>query len=247
MVDHRSRDLPAPVEDAAPGPMAPREDTWIVVPAYNEERAIAAVVGELRAEFPNVVVVDDGSRDSTVASARRAGALVLEHAVNLGQGAALQTGMTFALDAGARRIATYDADGQHRPSDLAALIDALEEGVCDIALGSRFLADAGDVPAPRRLMLSLAVRFTRFMTAMPVTDTHNGLRAFTRQAALGIELKNNRMAHASELLDQIARMGLPYRELPVRIRYTEYSLSKGQRSTDAVRVLFEYLTSRLFD
>ena len=137
--------------------------------------------------------------------------------------------------------------GQHRTRDLVALLDALEEGNCEIALGSRFLADASDIPTPRRLLLRTAVLFTRLMTSMPITDAHNGLRAFTRRAALEIDIKNNRMAHASELNDQIARAQLPYRELPVRVRYTDYSLAKGQRSSDALRVLVDYLVSRVFD
>ena len=127
------------------------------------------------------------------------------------------------------------------------LLEALEEDRCEIALGSRFLGGAKDIPTPRRLLLRAAVLFTRLMTSMQVTDAHNGLRAFTRRAALEIDIKNNRMAHASELHDQIARGRLPYRELPVRVRYTDYSLAKGQRSMDALRVLIDYLVSRVFD
>ena len=222
-------------------------DTWVVVPAYNEARVITRVIEELKAVLVNVVVVDDGSADHTADAALVAGADVLRHVVNLGQGAALQTGITFSLRRGARRIATFDADGQHRIADVVALLNALEEGVCEIALGSRFLADTTDIPALRRLLLKAAVLFTRTMTSMQITDAHNGLRAFTRRAALRLDIKNNRMAHASELNDQIARAQLPYRELPVRVRYTDYSLGKGQRSTDALRVLVDYVVSRVFD
>lgn len=225
----------------------PFADTWVVVPAYNESAMIGRVIAELGADFPNIVVVDDGSTDRTAELALAAGAEVLRHVVNLGQGAALQTGIELALRRGAARIGTFDADGQHRPGDLVDLLDALEEGVCEVVLGSRFLAGGDEVPLPRRLLLRTAVLFTRTVTSMAITDAHNGLRALSRRAARAIDLKSDRMAHASELLDQIARARLPYRELPVSVRYTDYSLAKGQRSTDAVRVLADYLVSRVFD
>lgn len=222
-------------------------DTWVVVAAYNEASVIGRVIDNLRAQFANVVVVDDGSGDDTAGQALAGGAVVLRHIVNLGQGAALQTGIAFALRRGAERIGTFDADGQHRVADLVNLIEALADGAYDVALGSRFLADTSNLPARRRLLLKAAVLFTRVMTSMQITDAHNGLRAFSRRAALAIQLRSNRMAHASELLDQIARARLPYRELPVTVRYTDYSLAKGQRSTDAFRVLADYLVSRVFD
>ena len=223
------------------------DDAWIIVPAFNEAGLIAHVLGELRATFPHVAVIDDGSADATADLARAAGAVVLRHPVNLGQGAALQTGLDFALRRGAARIGPFDADGQHRVDDLAELLAALEEGVCDVALGSRFLSGGDDVPRPRRLLLRAAVAFTRAMTSLRITDAHNGLRAFTRRAASAVHIHSNRMAHASELLDQIARSKLPYRELPVSVRYTDYSMAKGQRSLDAFRVLTDYLVSRVFD
>lgn len=229
------------------GPTSQFGDAWVVIPAYNEAVSLAAVVAELKGRFPHVVVVDDGSTDGTPQVARAADALILRHRVNLGQGAALQTGITFALRRGAQRIATFDGDGQHRADDLTALLEALDDEDCEIALGSRFLRDADSIPVVRRTLLRIAVLFTRATTALAVTDAHNGLRAFSRRAALEIDLKSNRMAHASELLDQIARSGLPYRELPVRVRYTDYSLDKGQRSSAAFRVLFDYLVSRVFD
>ncbi len=222
-------------------------DAWVVIPAYNEAQSIAGVIRDLRRRVPNVVVVDDGSVDATLRVARRTGAKVLRHRVNLGQGAALQTGITYALRQGAGRIGTFDADGQHRCEDMFAALEALEVADCEIVLGSRFLVDADAVPMVRRWLLRAAVLFTRGMSGLAVTDAHNGLRALSRRAATELSLKNTRMAHASELLDQIARTRLPYRELPVRIVYTDYSLSKGQRSSAALRVLFDYVVSRVFD
>jgi glycosyltransferase involved in cell wall biosynthesis len=219
---------------------------FVVIPAYNEAQAIEAVVGRLRSTYENTVVVDDGSDDATRLAAARAGATVLRHLVNRGQGAALQTGIDFALRQGAQCIVTFDADGQHRVEDIAALIAPIQQGQVDIVLGSRFLnSSAKSVPAGRRFTLRLAVWFTRIVNRIKVTDTHNGLRAFSRQAAQRIDLKLDRMAHATELLDQIRASGLPYCEVPVEVQYTEYSLRKGQSARGALRILAHYFLGRM--
>lgn len=221
---------------------------WIIVPALNEACTIGGVVASLRSHHWRVVVIDDGSRDTTAEAARHAGAVVLRHAINLGQGASLRTGILFARrQPDARIIVTYDADGQHQPEAVAALLDALDRTGSDVALGSRFLADnAGDqVPASRRALLRMATLFTRLTTGLHVTDTHNGLRAFTLDAASRLRLTHDRMAHASEILSEIARLGLRYAEAPVTIRYTEYSLAKGQRPLDAIAILWDIFTAGL--
>lgn len=222
-----------------------RRSTWLVIPAYDEAERIGEVVGSLLSEWPRVLVIDDGSTDGTAAAARAAGATVLVHVVNRGQGAALQTGFAWCLRAGAEIVVTFDADGQHRSSDVGRLVEPVTAGECDVALGSRFLEPGPRVPPLRRLLLRSAVLFTRLTTGLRVTDTHNGLRALSRPAVASLRLRMDRMAHASEILDQIASLGLRYREVPVRIDYTRYSLAKGQRGLAAVRVLLDYLLGRL--
>jgi glycosyltransferase involved in cell wall biosynthesis len=222
-----------------------RRDVFAVIAAYNEGAAIGKVVAELRATCPNVVVVDDGSADDTWRNARDAGAIVLRHLLNRGQGAALQTGITYALSQGAKVIVTFDADGQHRPEDLPALVAPIAAGEVDICLGSRFLEHADAVPLGRRLLLMGAIAFTRVTSGLKLSDAHNGLRAFSRRAAERFDIQLDRMAHASELIDQVRSSGLPYREIPVHIRYTDYSLAKGQRSSAALRVAVDYLIGRL--
>jgi polyprenyl-phospho-N-acetylgalactosaminyl synthase len=219
--------------------------TSVVIAAYNEAGAIFDVVQELRAVYPNVIVVDDGSTDDTAQRAQSAGACVLTHLINRGQGAALQTGISYALLQGAEFIATFDADGQHDVADLAAMLGPIERGDVEICLGSRFLERREKIPAVRRLVLYFAVLFTRMTARARLTDAHNGLRAFSRRAALALDLQLDRMAHASEIVDQVVGTGLPFTEVPVRIRYTEYSLRKGQRSSAALRVAFDYLMGRL--
>jgi polyprenyl-phospho-N-acetylgalactosaminyl synthase len=219
--------------------------TWVVIPAHNEARAIAGVVAAALSTGHYIMVVDDGSTDATAEVAGRAGAIVVRHPINLGQGAALQTGMTYALMQRADAIVTFDADGQHRADDIAGLLDALAAHGADFALGSRFLGETRNIPTSRRLLLQLAIWFTRVTTGLEVTDAHNGLRAMTRRGASRIKLRQNRMAHASEILDQIARSGLKYVEVPVTIEYSAYSRGKGQRSSAAVNILLDLFTRRL--
>jgi polyprenyl-phospho-N-acetylgalactosaminyl synthase len=218
---------------------------WVVVAAYNEARTIGRVVAELASLPYRVVVVDDGSADETAEIAARAGAEVLRHPINLGQGAALQTGIDYALLRGASQVVTFDADGQHRPDDIAVLLAALSAHDADFALGSRFRGAAVDLPPLRRLMLRAATVFTRLTAGLDVTDAHNGLRAMTRRGAARIRLRQNRMAHASEILHQIAASGLRYVEVPVTIQYSRYSLAKGQRASEFVVILLDLFARRL--
>ena len=218
--------------------------TAVVIPAYNEAEAIGGVVAELAAKGHSVVVVDDGSTDATGDVARRHGATVLRHAINRGQGAALQTGIAFALRRGAAIIVTFDSDGQHAAEDVEALLAPIAAGRADVVLGSRFIGSAPGIPLVRRLLLGVAIRFTRFASGARVTDTHNGLRAFTREAAAMLDIRLDRMAHASEILDQIVMHGMRYEEVAVHVRYTEYSRRKGQRSVAALQILADYVMGR---
>jgi len=220
-------------------------DIWIVVAAYNEATVIGEVIAGLRRNYPHVVLVDDGSTDATGRLAAAAGATVITHPINLGQGAALQTAIDYALMRGAPFIGTFDADGQHRPDDVATLVDALIAHGADFALGSRFRGEAPNLPPMRRLLLKAAAVFTRLTTGLAVSDAHNGLRAMTRRGAQALRLRQNRMAHASEILDQIAASGLKYVETPVTIAYTEYSLGKGQTLGDAINILIDLFARRL--
>lgn len=218
---------------------------FVIIPAYNEGARIGRVLRQVRPTCPRIVVVDDGSCDDTFAVARHLTRYALRHAINRGQGAALQTGVEFALRRGAEYIVTFDADGQHRVDDIPRLLAPLVAGTHDIALGSRFLGKAIRIPLRRRITLWLGVIFTRTVSQVTVTDAHNGLRAFTRRAAERIHIVNDRMAHASELIDQIRHTGLPYCEVPVKIRYTADSLAKGQRLRAAFRILLDYFIGRV--
>ena len=218
----------------------------VVIAAYNEAAVIGRVVAGVARAGYSVVVVDDGSLDATADMARAAGAAVIRHPFNLGQGAALQTGIEHALAHAAEIVVTFDADGQHRVSDIPSLTEALATERADFVLGSRFLGKAPNLPPLRRLLLRAATLFTRLTTGLHLTDTHNGLRAMTRRGAAAIRLRQNRMAHASEWLAQIGASGLRYVERPVTIEYTPYSLAKGQSLRDGVFILLDLFARRLY-
>jgi polyprenyl-phospho-N-acetylgalactosaminyl synthase len=229
--------MPAEVSESRPA--SPR--VWVVIAAYNENEAIRSVVEDLVEHGHDVVVVDDGSRSPLLPVLSGLAAHVLRHAINLGQGAALQTGISYALNQGARVIVTFDADGQHQSADIPALIEPIVSGRVDVVLGSRFREGGRAVRITRtkRLVLKLAVAFTRATTSLPVTDTHNGLRALSRKAAEQIHITQNGMAHASQILQEVATHRLAFCEVPVTIVYTEYSVRKGQRLSNAFNILWD--------
>jgi len=224
----------------------PGEDAVaVVIPAFDEAARVGAVVTACRERFPIVIVVDDGSADGTAAVARAAGAQVVRHPINLGQGAALQTGLQRALECGASWIVTLDADGQHDPADAQRLVALARERGWEVCLGSRFLGGAVGMPGSRRLLLKLALSFQQLTTGLALTDAHNGLRVLSRRSALRIELTQNRMAHASEFVARLATLGLPFGEAPVTIRYTKDTLAKGQHPVAVLHILFDLLLARL--
>ncbi len=220
----------------------------IVLPAYNESRVIGAIITEILSLFPSysVVVVDDCSRDQTSAEAKRAGAVVIRHCINLGQGAAVKTGIQYALSNGAEFIVNIDADGQHSAAEIPLLLAPLFARRADIVLGSRFLASQSNVPPIRRIVLKAGILFTWFFSGIFLSDTHNGFRAQTRIAAQKIIINENRMAHASEILHEIVRHGLRFCEVPVTVRYTDYSKQRGQRSTNALHIVRRLLWRKMF-
>lgn len=218
-------------------------DVMVVIPAFNEGAMIGQVVRAVRQSFPHVLVVDDGSTDDTAAVAREAGAHLAVHAINLGQGGALITGLKVAADLPSMRwIVTFDADGQHRVEDAAVMVKVARERDLDVVLGSRFTGggttNAGRL---RRVVLKAATAYTRWSTGLPLTDTHNGLRVMSSEFAGRLTLKERGMGHASEILDQIADLSARWTEVPVAITYTDYSRSKGQSVSNAVNIMFDRL------
>ena len=206
------------------------EKVIVIIPAYNEARVIRTVVSDVKKYGYDVVVIDDCSRDATHHYAQKAGAVVLRHHVNRGQGAALATGMEYALLQEADIVVTFDADGQHRAHEIQSVITPIIKGEADVVLGSRFLGATQDMSLSRGISLKVALLFTRLTTGLTLTDVHNGFRAFSQDAAVKIKISHNRMAHASEILDQISQHKLRFTEVPVTIIYSSYSKQKGESS-----------------
>ncbi len=215
------------------------------MPAFREEGVIAATLKELTDRGYRVLVVDDGSGDQTADVAKAAGAKVLRHPINLGQGAALETGMAWLRQQGPAWVVHFDADGQHDADDIPRLVSSLK--TFDIALGSRFLegGEANGMPPGRAILLRLARLFHGFSTGLWLSDAHCGLRALGPKALANIRLQEPGMAHASELLVVIRQKSLSWCEVPVKVRYTSYSLSKGQQNSQAWRILGRLVAKRL--
>ena len=221
--------------------MATYPDVWIVVPAFNEAAVIGEVVADLRAVFDHVVCVDDGSADGTGEIALRAGAHVLRHPINLGQGAAIQTGVEYARkQPGATVFATFDADGQHRIKDLAAMIDRLAAGDVDVVIGTRFgTQQSARPPFVKRIVLQTAARLSRRGRRLGLTDTNNGLRVFNKKVADGLDITMSGMSHANEFIMLIDENHWRVAEEPIEVLYTEYSKSKGQPLLNGVNIIFD--------
>lgn len=225
-------------DDAAPG----ADRTWFVVPLFNEAEVVAEVIRDLRQRYPLVVCVDDGSADDSARIAAEAGAAVVRHPYNMGQGAAIKTGIDYALrDARMRQIVTFDSDGQHQVDDAAEMIALREESGVDVVLGSRFLDRRTKPGFIKRMVLRGAVWYSNLTSGVRLTDAHNGLRVIGREACEKITIEQNRMAHASEIVEEIGRNGLSVREHPVHIVYTDYSRAKGQSVLNSVNIVIDML------
>lgn len=221
------------------------DNAWIVIPAWNEGARLPAVLADLARIGHTIVVVDDGSLDDTAEVARRAGTWVLRHLVNRGQGAALRTGIEFAISQGASEVVTFDADGQHLSEDVQAMLEPIRSGSADITVGSRFRGQAPGIPWYRFALLKLAVLFTRLTTGLKLTDAHNGLRCMSASAARKLSFSEDGMAHASQILSMAASERLQIVEVPCTVKYSSTTLAKGQSNRAAIKILGRLVISRL--
>jgi glycosyltransferase involved in cell wall biosynthesis len=192
-----------------------------------------------------IIVIDDGSTDDTAQTVSGFPVSLIRHDVNLGQGAALETGMEAARRLDADFVIHFDADGQHDASDIELLLIPLQKGETDVVFGSRFLErKASGLPASRKIILKSGRWINYAMTGILLTDAHNGLRALNRKALHAIHFHQPGMAHASEILYEIRKKAIRYLEIPVHIRYTAYSKRKGQGILNAINILFHLLFKR---
>ncbi len=217
-----------------------------IIPAYNEQGRVGAVIKDAARFVDHVVVVDDHSTDTTLNDAKEAGAIVLRHIINRGQGAALQTGTDYALNTlDADVIVHFDADGQMIGEEIQMMIEPIINNEADIVLGSRFLNKKANIPFFRWLILKGGIIFTRLVSGIKVTDTHNGFRVLSRKAASEIKISLDIMAHASEILDLINEKELRFVEKAVTIKYSEETLLKGQSSLGAIAIIKDVIKNKL--
>ncbi|NQU77406.1 glycosyltransferase family 2 protein [Candidatus Falkowbacteria bacterium] len=229
---------------------------FIVIPAYNEERNILEVVRNAK-EHGEVVVVDDGSGDRTSEIVQGLGVKVLRHIINRGQGASLKTGIDYALASGAEIIVTIDGDGQHLASEIPKFLEIIEKQGVDVVLGSRFLdtdshglitdshgSRINEIPWTKKwLILKPAIFFTKISSGLELSDVHQGFRAMTREAAEMIEMTQDGMAHASEIISEIKKNKLTFREVGIRVIYNDY----GQGMGGGVRILRDLLFKKIIN
>lgn len=221
---------------------------FIVVPVFNERQSILEAIAEdLLSAGYSIVVIDDGSVTKVLLE-QNPRLYLLRHYVNLGQGAALQTGFEFAKLKGAEFVVTFDADGQHQTSDIEKLLLPLFNNETDICLGSRFITKPeGNITKGRIFTLKMARVINFFFTGLMLTDVHNGLRSFNQNAIQEIFLNENRMAHATEIIVQIKNSKLRFKEVPVNILYSGYSKKKGQTPLNGVKIFLDLLLNKLFE
>jgi glycosyltransferase involved in cell wall biosynthesis len=219
------------------------KDVWVVVPAYNEYENIFGVIKSLQEITSNIVVVNDCSTDYTKKIVETLGVYLLDHLVNRGQGAALQTGTEFALKKGAKIIVHFDADGQMQTKDIYRIIAPLINQEAEIVFGSRFIESKAKIPWTKKyLILKPAIIFNWFFTGIKLSDAHNGFRALSHQAAKTIKITQDGMAHATEILDQVRAHDLNYLEVPVEIVYNQY----GQRFTSGFKIIRDLIFAKIF-
>jgi len=217
--------------------------TLIIIPAYNESESLPLVIKNilsLNLSDTDILVVDDGSSDKTFLLAKNLGVKVLRHCLNRGQGASLKTGIDFCLKNDYQIAVFFDADGQMDHLEIPLLLKNLNAD-CQVVLGSRRLGQTINMPIMRKLVKYLALIFTRLTTGLKLTDTHNGFQAWSVEALKKIELYQDGYAHASQLLQQIAKNRLKYCEVPVTIKYTDYSRRRGQSLWGAIKILWDLL------
>jgi polyprenyl-phospho-N-acetylgalactosaminyl synthase len=221
-------------------------DTYVIIPVYNEETVVAGVVDAVRKVFSNVVCVDDGSMDNSVEAILATGAKLVQHPINLGAGAATQTGIDYALqEPAAEYFITFDADGQHDIKDAVRMLEYLKKHDLDIVFGSRFIGDVHNIGRVKRIFLKAAALFSRITSGVKLTDPHIGLRVLNRRFAENLKITLPDFTHASEVVHRVKEGNYKYDEVPITVMYSDYSKSKGQPMMNSINITIDLLFHRI--
>lgn len=222
----------------------------IIIPIYNESKIINAILSDPNWSKYNIIIVDDGSKDNLVINKQNYPVYLLRHSSNLGQGAAIQTGMDFSKSINADIAIHFDGDGQHQVMDIEKLVQPILNKEANVVIGSRFLSNIdhyenNPLPSSKRIILKIARVVQFIFTGLILSDSQNGFRALDKKALKNIDLKENRMAHAIEIIQSCVKKGLIIKEVPVRIIYSEYSLSKGQKLFNGLMICVRLLLNKI--
>ena len=218
---------------------------YILVPVFNEEKKIKSVVSELQKVFKNIIVVNDGSSDASQEILESLDVTVLNHSINLGQGAAISTGFKYIQDLNnAEAVVTFDADGQHSIEDAKAF--AKEIILCDeeIIFGSRFIRNKANIPFIKKIALSIVVMFTNRLSRINLSDAHNGLKAIKKDSLKKIDITIDGFGFESQIIHQVSKKNITYKEMPTNTIYTSYSKNKGQKLINGLIILEDLFKSR---
>ena len=219
------------------------KDTYIIIPVFNEAKVVENVLKKIKKKFSNIVCIDDGSTDNTFKILSSKKIFLLRHKINLGQGAALQTGIDFAKLRGAKYYITFDSDGQHNTQDALEMLQLIKNKNFDIILGSRFIKNNFNkkIPFLRKIILIMAIKISNLFTNLKLTDTHNGLRVFNKKFANKLNIKLDGMSHPTDIMENIVKNNFKYIEYSTNIIYSKYSISKGQANINSLNILFDMI------
>jgi glycosyltransferase involved in cell wall biosynthesis len=223
----------------------------IVIPAYNEEKAIGQVLLSLPKKIPGVkeivsIVIDDGSFDFTYEKSLEQASYSLKHVVNLGQGAAFQTGFHYAKKINSDIVVTIDGDGQHNPKNIENLVKMILETKADIVSGSRMMNTKG-MPSLRIIGNFFMNVVTFLFYGIWVSDSQTGMRAFSKKAIRKMNLYSLGHEVCSEIVGEAKRQKLKFIEMPIDTIYTEYSKSKGQSMLNAMNIFTKLLAIKFME
>lgn len=207
------------------------------MPAFNEEKYIAKTIVHAKKYANQILVVDDGSTDSTAEIAKALGAIVIQHSSNMGYGGALQTIFNTARELNVDALVILDADGQHDPNFIPNLLKPLNEGI-DVVIGSRFLStEKNNIPAYRVVGMKVLDTATNIAGNINVSDSQSGFRAYGKRAIEKIKVSGNGMSAGSEILLQIQGNGLNVAEVPIKVRYDIKNTSSQNAFSHGISVL----------
>jgi polyprenyl-phospho-N-acetylgalactosaminyl synthase len=220
------------------------DNIYILIPVYNEEKKIESVITELSSLFKNIVVINDGSTDSSQDILESLNVITLKHSINLGQGAAISTGFKYIQQLkNADAIVTFDADGQHSVEDAKTFAEEILLCKEEIIFGTRFKQSRSNIPLIKKIVLSIVVIFTNKLSKINLSDAHNGLKALKKTCLKKIDINIDGFGFESQIIHQVSKKGIRYKEMPTNTIYTSYSQNKGQKLSNGLIILEDLFKS----